>query len=828
MFNPAVKDFPLPEFVEVALPLPLRQTFTYRLPASLQENVKPGARLIVPFGKRRLTGYAVALHQRLGDEVEIEESHIKEALELLDEEPLITEEILKLTQWTADYYASSWGEILKASLPAGINSIIEQVVSITSSGRDELLKVSTTRTIKTQILKFLAENGETSIGELAKHFGLAAAQRAVRELSKSGWISVFYRTLTAQTKPKRRKAVRLLPPDLHCAPDKPLSDAHKKIIETLIANEGEMLFTELIETADVSASSINTLAKYGFLEIFVQEVLRDPLKNAKIPEIDDLVLTNEQTKVLQSIGKAISAENYAAFLLHGVTGSGKTEIYIRAMKKILLSGKSALMLVPEIALTPIFSRRLRAVFGDETAILHSNLSAGERFDEWRRIRRGQARIVIGTRSAVFAPLQNLGLIIVDEEHDGSYRQHESPFYNGRDVAVVRAKFARAIVILGSATPSLETFYNSQNGKYIYLQLPKRIGNRPLATAEIVDMREVFRQSGKDPIFSPQLLEAIEETHTKGEQSIILLNRRGFSQFVLCRNCGETIRCQNCDITLTYHRSEEHLICHYCNHRRKAPKHCPHCKSHFLYFMGEGTEQIEDILKRKFSHLRIARIDRDTTKKRKDLEQILEKFSRGEIDMLVGTQMLAKGHDFPNVTLVGVISVDAGLALPDFRAAERTFQLLTQVAGRAGRGNLQGRVVIQTYYPEHYALRHAQTQNYEAFYAEEITFRQKFSFPPFAALASILVKHPNYNYAFDQARIIKDCLIKADSKKECRILGVAPAPLPRLKGDFRLQILIKSVSRKALRETLDFALHEAETKFFDFRTVSIEIDPINLL
>lgn len=828
MLNPVARDFPLPEFVEVALPLPLRQTFTYRLPVGLQEHIKPGARLIVPFGKQRLTGYAVALHKNLGDEIEIEESLIKDALEILDEEPLITAEILKLTQWTADYYASSWGEVLKASLPAGINSKIEQIVSITSSGLDELLKVSTAKTMKTQILKFLAENGETSTQQLARHFGPASAQRAVRELSKSGWVSVFHRPLTAQTKPKRRKAVRLLPPEFHRATGKNLSDAHKKIIETLIANQGEMLFSELLETADVGASSINTLAKYGLLEIFVQEVLRDPLKDAQIPEINNLVLTAEQTSVLQNIEKAIAAENYVAFLLHGVTGSGKTEIYLRAMKKVLLSGKSVLMLVPEIALTPIFARRLRAVFGEETAILHSNLSVGERFDEWRRIRRGQARVVIGTRSAVFAPLQNLGLIIVDEEHDGSYRQSESPFYNARDVAVVRAKLAQSVVILGSATPSLETFYNSQTGKYSYLQLPNRIGNRPLAAAEIVDMREVFRQCGKDPVFSPQLLEAIKETHAKGEQSIILLNRRGFSQFVLCRSCGETVRCPNCDITLTYHRREARLICHYCNYRRKVPSDCPHCKSHFLYFVGEGTEQIEDILKRKFSHLRIARIDRDTTKKRKEFEQVLEKFSEGKIDMLVGTQMLAKGHDFPNVTLVGVISVDAGLALPDFRAAEKTFQLLTQVAGRAGRGKLQGRVLIQTYYPEHYALRHAQTQNYHAFYAEEIAFRQKLSFPPFVALASILVKHPNYNYAFDQAQIMKDCLIRADTKKNCRILGVAPAPLPRLKGEFRLQILIKSVNRKALRETLDLALYEAESKFCDLRIVSVEIDPINLL
>lgn len=824
----AAKDYSYPEFVEVALALPLRQTFTYSLPLGIRENVKLGARILVPFGKRALTGYAVALHEELSEEIEVESTAIKAVVELLDEEPLITAEILKLTQWTADYYASSWGDVLKASLPAGINATVETYINISAKGRDELIKINSAKTVKVQILRFLIEFGETAQRELANNFGTTKTQRAIRELGASELVNVFQKTISAQVRPKRRKAVRLLAPENHKTQEKPFTKAQQKIVETLLENEGELLFTELLELADVGASSINTLAKYGFVEIFVQEVLRDPLKDAKIPFRLDLTLTDEQSKVLTEIEKALKAEKYKAFLLHGVTGSGKTEIYIRAMKNALEKGKSSLMLVPEIALTPVFSRRLRSVFGDEVAILHSNLSAGERFDEWRRIRQGKAGIVIGTRSAVFAPLQNLGLIIVDEEHDSSYRQHESPFYNGRDVAVVRANFVNAVVVLGSATPALETFHNSNIGKYEYLNLPNRIGNRPLASAEIVDMREVFKQIGKDATFSSQLLEAIEETHSKGEQSIILLNRRGFSQFVLCRSCGETIRCRNCDITLTFHRREARLICHYCNHREKVPHSCPNCKSHYLHFFGEGTEQIEDILKRKFSELRIARVDRDTTSKRREMEKVLEKFSEGEIDMLVGTQMLAKGHDFPNVTLVGVISVDAGLALPDFRSAERTFQLLTQVAGRAGRGDLQGRVLIQTYYPEHYALRHSQTQNYEAFYEEEIAFRQKLSYPPFVSLASILIKHPNYNYAFDNAQILKDCLIKANKENSCRILGVAPAPLARLKNEFRLQIIVKAQNRKNLRQTLDFALHDAEDKFCDLRIVNVEIDPINLL
>lgn len=831
MQNAPAKSFPEnapPKYVEVALPLPLRQTFTYILPIGLQENIKLGARLLVPFGKRQMTGYVVALHAQLDEALEIEESALKEAIELLDAEPLLTGEIVRLTQWTADYYASSWGEVLKASLPAGINQTTEQIYTITTQGRDELEKVSTAKSAKVQILRFLNESGEISAREIAKKFGTSAAARGLRELVKENRTSVFFRALTTQVKPKRRKAVRLLPPEFHKSNQKPLTEAQERIVDLLLRKNGEIVFTELIERSDASASSINTLEKRGMVEIFVQEFMRDPLRDALLPEITDLTLTGEQEKVLSAIETALEAAKYKAFLLHGVTGSGKTEVYIRAMKRTLDGGRSALMLVPEIALTPVFSRRLRAVFGDEVAIFHSNLSTGERFDEWRRLRSGAARIVIGTRSAVFAPLQNIGLIIVDEEHDGSYRQHEQPFYNGRDVAIVRASFAEAVVVLGSATPALETFHNSHVGKYEYLSLPNRIGNRPMARAELIDMREVFKTDGKNTVFSPQLIEAIEETHARREQSIILLNRRGFSSFVLCRSCGEAIKCGNCDITLTYHKREAKLVCHYCNHRERAPQKCPNCAGKFLFFVGEGTEQIEDILVRKFSSLKIARIDRDTTSRRKSFEETLMSFSRGEIDMLVGTQMLAKGHDFPNVTLVGVITVDAGLAMPDFRSAERTFQLLTQVAGRAGRGDLAGRVLIQTYHPEHYALRHASNQNYANFYNEEINFRKNLNYPPFVALASILIKHPNYNYAFDNAAILRECLQKVDAEKACRILGVAPAPLARLKGEHRLQILIKARSRAKLRETLDFALVEAAEKFCDLRIVNVEIDPVNLM
>lgn len=748
------KTSPLPCYVEAVLPVPLRRAFTYRIPEELQGSIKIGARLKLPFGKRNLTGYAVELHAQIPSDLDIDESKIKNVLEVMDGEPLITPEILKLTQWTADYYASFWGEMLKASLPAGLNS--------------------------------------------------------------------------EKVRAKRRKAVRLLstvPDD-----DKALTDQQEWIIDLLSSNGGTMLFTEVLEQADVGASPINTLAKRGMIEIYIQDVLRDPLAGADFPDRNEYVLTGDQQKALDHITLALRKDGeFKAFLLHGVTGSGKTEVYIRAMQFALDTGRAAVMLVPEISLTPVFSRRLRTVFGSNVAILHSSLSQGERFDEWRRIRRGDARIAIGTRSAVFAPLENIGLVIVDEEHDPSYRQNESPFYNARDVAVMRSHFAGAVVVLGSATPAMESFYNAQAGKYSYLHLPERIGDFGLAHAEIIDMREVFkRMGGKDVALSSELLDAIKSTHEKGEQVIILLNRRGFSQFVLCRNCGETIKCRNCDITLTFHRRDNKLICHYCNYREKVPVTCAQCQSEYLYFVGEGTENIADQLEKKFPSMRIARVDRDTMSNKGEIDDVLLRFTAGNIDMLVGTQMISKGHDFPNVTLVGVISVDIGLGLPDLRSAERTFQLITQVAGRSGRGNRAGKVLIQTYYPEHYALRHAKEQNYEGFYKEEIRFRERLAYPPFFVLASIMIRHRDLSYASKNANILRRSLDSANKAKHARILGPAPASISRLKNEYRLQIIIKAVNRRSLRETLDIALADAEHNGCDLRFVFVEIDPVNLM
>lgn len=817
---------PGPAYVEVALPVPLRKTFLYSVPDRFRGRVKPGSRVVVPFGKRKMTGFAVGVTDRPDEALEQRGIKFKPIAEVTDGEPLISEEILQLTKWTADYYLGSWGELLKASLPAGVTPAMVTVVEMTGEGSVRLDEVGTgvNEPAGSEILRFLADQGPTPLSALKERFGARNAARLVNRLCEDGLAKKTHERPVREIGPRTLKAVRLADPDKH--PD--LSSAQQRVCDLLIEKDREIPIVRLMKEAGVSASPVKTLEKRGIVEIFDMEVFRDPLDENSPSAPEELVLTGPQESVFTQISNAVGSDRYEAFLLHGVTGSGKTEVYIRAMKRALELGKSSLMLVPEIALTPVLSRRLRAVFGNEVAILHSSLSKGERFDEWRRIRDGDARIAIGTRSAVFAPLKDIGLVVVDEEHDTSYRQHEMPFYHGRDVAVVRAKFAGATVVLGSATPALESYHNSRSGKYRYLHLPDRIGDRPLATAEIVDLREMKAEEGGDPALAPALTEAIADTHAKGEQSIILLNRRGFSQFVLCRSCGETIKCRNCDITLTYHKHIERLLCHYCNFRIRTPEACPHCESRFLYFLGEGTEQLEKVLRKDFPDIRIARVDRDTTRKRKQLERVLREFSEHKIDMLIGTQMLAKGHDFPNVTLVGVVSVDTGLALPDFRSAERTFQILTQVAGRAGRGDRPGRVIIQTFHPSHYALLHAKEQSYEAFYDEEIEFRRKLNYPPFTSMASILVKHSDLRHSAETAGKLRAALAASDPEGHCPVLGPAPAALPRLKGEHRLQLIVRSANRSRLRNTIGTALELAEQRGCDMRTVFVEVDPVNLL
>ncbi len=817
-------------FAEIAIPLNVHQTFTYRLPASFAHSARAGCRVLVPFGKQLLTGYIVDIHETLEEAGQREEDfEIKDIEELFDREPLVTAELLDLTKWIADYYYAPWGETIKSSLPAGINAEAETILSITNEGRAAVAVASGKRaqSAKMEALAMIAENGMMNASALAKEFNKNRATAVARELERAGYITVTRQMQSAQVKPKRQQAVRLI----QRAPiegGKPLNEQQQRVIKLLFDSGAPIAFAQLAEMAGVSASVLRTLEKRDFVEVFTREVRRDPLKDYRPLDDGDLNLTPKQQSALDQISAKLDDGDYAAFLLHGVTGSGKTEIYIRAMRAALTQGKSALMLVPEISLTPMFARRLRAHFGDAVAILHSSLSEGERLDEWNRIRQGEARVCIGARSGVFAPLENIGLIVVDEEHESSYKQEETPRYHGRDTAIMRAHMANAVIILGSATPSMESFHNAHTGKYAYLKLDERIGGRPLAEVQIVDMRRVFEKYDKQQVFSDEVKTAIAENHERGEQTLVLLNRRGFSSFLLCRSCGYRASCQNCSVSLTYHKIDGRLICHYCGHQERIPRACQQCDGPFIYYVGEGTEQIETLLKEMCPTLRVSRLDRDTTRRRGSFEKLINEFASGDIDLMVGTQMIAKGHDFHNVTLVCVISVDAGLGMPDFRASERTFQLLTQVAGRAGRGAKPGRVVIQSYHTENYALEFAREQNYEKFYEHEINFRRNLHYPPFVALINALVKHQDFAKAAFASSELARLLREADREKVLKVLGPAPAPLSRLKGEHRMQVLIKTRYRRQAREALDAAMAELKEIGQDLKMITVEVDPVNLM
>jgi primosomal protein N' (replication factor Y) (superfamily II helicase) len=819
-------------FAEVAIPAHVPQTYSYRIPPSFHAVAQRGCRVAVPLRRQLQIGYVVALHDAPASEASADA--VRDVEEWLDETPIFSQEILDLTQWVADYYYAPWGETLKAALPTGLETAVQTWISLTDAGRETAARIQPAlfgvrnSTAKQDVLLWLAESGGEAATEAAPPERSPARLRALmREMEREGLVAITQRTGRRRVPPKRQTAVRLVPVAEGETPK--LTDAQRRALETLRHFGEPTAFTELTEAADVSPSVVHALEKKGLAEVFVREVRRDPLANLRAHGGDDDVTLNaEQAAAHAAIADAGERGDYACFLLQGVTGSGKTEVYLAAMQSVLERGFSALMLVPEIGLTPMLSRKLARRFGDLVAILHSSLSPGERLDEWERIRNGQARVVIGTRSAVFAPLGNLGLIIIDEEHDGSYKQSESlPHYHARDTAIVRASRLKCPIVLGSATPAIETAQNAAAQKYVTLELKERFGGRALAEVALIDMREVFKRHKKQRFLSDELQTALAETCARGEQAMVLLNRRGFSSFLLCRSCGFTAQCPNCDVTLTFHKAERRLTCHYCNHHAPVPETCANCGGGYIHYVGEGTEQLEEKLREAFPSLRIARLDRDTTRRRGVFDRVLSEFAAGGIDILVGTQMIAKGHDFPNVTLVGVVSVDAGLGMPDFRSAERTFQLLAQVAGRAGRGDRTGRVLIQTYHPEHYVLRYAREQDYAQFFREEITYRRLMYYPPFSVLANVIIRHAEAAQAAALAdRLRRRLQESAKMATTTRILGPAPAPMAKLKTEYRYQILIKARRRQNIRDILDLAFAALDDGAR--RNIFVEIDPTDLM
>jgi primosomal protein N' (replication factor Y) len=818
----------MPEFCDVALPVPLDAVFTYSIPDGMQPVV--GGRVLVPFRQRRMSGIVVELHdQKPRAKNKDKDVQTKNLLSVLDLAPVLDGQLLGLGKWIADYYLAPLGEVFRTMLPLGAEFKRAIDYRITQDGQMALhlagMSGSSARSRKTpeeqlaefRVLDYLAER------EMVKEETLCAATRASKSLlagmTHKKWI-VREDLSNAQ---EAARTVRMA--NLKTSEGK-LNANQRTLIETLAASGGRVS-VDALRALEVPRTTLSTLIKRGLVEI-TEEPADFAMSALKArPSPFDFQFNRAQQEALTSIQQTVAARRFAGILLHGVTGSGKTAVYLAGMRSVLEAGRSAILLVPEIGLTPAVAADLHQVFGDEVAILHSGLSDKERAEQWHRIKGGEARIVVGTRSAIFAPLSDLALIIVDEEQDSSYKQEETPRYHARDVAVVRAKMANAVVVLGSATPSLESYFNAKRNKYTLLELPDRVEQRPLPEVEIIDMRQEFQETGHEQVISRKLAEEIKERLERREQVMVLLNRRGYSPVVLCRACGKTLECKNCAIALTHHKRSHRMECHYCGYVAPVPKACVHCGSEYVYFLGTGSEKLEELLHGMFPQARISRLDRDTVRGREDFERALNALDEGELDLLVGTQMIAKGHDIHGVTLVGVVGADMALGFPDFRAAERTFQLLTQVAGRAGRGQTPGKVVLQTYFPDHYAVQYAAQHDFVGFYEKELRFRSWMHYPPYSALANVLVRSDKLDEALRWSGILGKWLEKT-RHEGIRVLGPAAAPIVRLKRDYRYHFVLKSPSREKLNALLRLMLAYAAQQKIPRTQVIVDVDAVWLM
>jgi primosomal protein N' (replication factor Y) len=797
--------------VDIALPLPLEKTFTYLVPPDLEQHAAPGKRALVPFGTKHLTGIII------GRPASTEVKNLRPVTDILDRRPTFSEEMLRLTRWIAEYYLTPWGEALRAATPQGLSLESRKIVRIAARNIDTLLQ-STKKSAPRQhaILAALKTARPVSLHQLQKTARVKSIHSVLNEMQERGWIAIDEVIAEPKAKPKMEKRAELTRQGMDVLGNGAKKPAPKQlaVLEALSAeaqsSAGPVEIHAFLKKNRLSLSSFKTLVRHGFVLVSEQEVLRTSEYEPDGPP-PDITLNIDQQKALQEIVNEVEAGEFRSFLLHGITASGKTQVYIEAIRKVLALGKTAIVLVPEISLTPQTVRRFKAHFGDDVAVMHSQMSIGERYDAWRVARDGKVKIVIGPRSAIFAPLENIGLIVVDEEHDGSYKQFDAaPRYNARDVAIVRASRAKAVVVLGSATPSAETYFNAISGKYALLELPQRIDTARLPAIEIVDMtkerrrvydelKEEVRKSGREfPKRMPQSsVSLLLQSHIAGrlerkEGTILLQNRRGFSHVFECFDCGHVEKCDNCDVSLTFHETKKHLRCHYCGFVKKPPTVCPKCGSIELRMYSFGTQQVQRELQELFPKANILRMDRDTTSRRGAHDRILKQFERGESDILLGTQMVAKGLDFPRVTLVGVISADTQMLLPDFRASEETFQLLTQVAGRAGRSNLAGEVVIQTLQPDHYCLKHVLAHDFRGFYQEELEYRRELDYPPFSRIVLLEFTGERENETEHHARKFAEMIELNNREKKFIILGPADAAIPRIKGRYRKHVVIKDL------------------------------------
>ncbi len=799
----------MPKVAEVIVDVPTLQTnnpYEFLIPKHLQQDIKVGMRVIVPFGQgnRRVQGFITGLKDN-----QLFQGELKEISSVMDLEPVLNEELIDLGEWMADTTYSFRISCYQTMLPAVLRATYEKVVKLTGDIQDDAL--------------FDIFRGKNWISwEEVEERGLESTMLQLKNENK---VMVNYLVDDKVTKKTKRIVKPYLSPGaLKEELEDVAKNAHRQIdlLQLLIhLPEDEHLEMKVLrEKYGISSAVVNRGVEKNWCRIEEVEMYRDPYRDSAIEPTSPLILNDEQQKAFDTINASITQEQHEVFLLQGITGSGKTEVYLQTIAEVLEKGEGALVLVPEIALTPQMVHRFKGRFGDRVAVLHSGLSTGEKYDEWRRIENEEADVVVGARSSVFAPIKKLGIIVIDEEHETTYKQSESPRYHARDVAVWRGQRHNCPVVLGSATPALESRARASKDVYTLLKLNERVHNRPLPEVEIIDMRDEMR-AGNASLFSAKLEHAIRDRLAKGEQSVLMLNRRGFSSFMMCRDCGFVLKCPNCDISQTLHMDTQSMKCHYCGHEEGIPKTCAVCQSHRIRYFGTGTQKVEKELQELIPEAKIIRMDVDTTRRKGAHEKLLQQFGNKEADILLGTQMIAKGLDFPNVTFVGVLNADTALGLPDFRSAEKTFQLLTQVSGRAGRGEINGDVVIQTYNPEHYSIRFAQEHAYEDFYYHEMKYRHLSDYSPYYFLTSIQVSHENEVTAAKQIQKIAE-FIRPHLSKKAIILGPTPRFVARTHNKYHFQLIIKYKNEARLNECLHELLNKTQKE--QAKGLLIKIDP----
>lgn len=798
----------------VIVDVPAKQTdraFDYLIPAQWLETIQPGMRVIVPFGPRKIQGFVTEI------KADSDFKKLREIIEPMDLEPVLNQELLELGNWLTINTLCFKIYAFQAMLPAALKAKYEKKVKLSAGVKLNQLPFQLQEAFK---------NEEAINWDDALNNGLVPILQ--REAAK-GLLEVIYVVKERLKKKKLKYIIPLLSSgDLEAEhnilPQK--AEKQKEVLKYFVEHSDPVELRQLLALLNISASTVKALVEKGFLAEQDMEVYRDPYENRTFTRTEPLPLTEDQQRAMVPILDSIERKLHEVFLLYGVTGSGKTEIYLQTIQDVIEKGREAIVLVPEIALTPQMVNRFKGRFGNLVAVLHSGLSAGEKYDEWRKIQRKEVKVVVGARSAIFAPFENLGIIIIDEEHETSYKQEEMPRYHARDVAIERAQKNNCPVVLGSATPALESFARAQKGVYTQLSLPNRMNKRALPAVEIIDMREELR-AGNRSMFSSKLFELLKERIEKKEQSVLFLNKRGHSSFVMCRDCGYVMNCPNCDISLTYHKVKDQMKCHYCGFETYVPSQCPECASDYIRYFGTGTQKVEEELGKILPEAKVIRMDVDTTGQKGAHERLLKEFHEGKADILLGTQMIAKGLDFPNITLVGVLSADTMLHLPDFRSSEKTFQLLTQVSGRAGRHELPGEVIIQTYTPEHYSVELAGTQEYDRFYHREMMMRKAHHYPPFYYLSLITISHEELMTVVTATEKIA-AFVRSRLSNQAVVLGPAASPIPRINNRYRYHCLIKYKREPELNMTLKAILDQYQGDPKSGLLVSIDVNPFILM